>query len=65
MCLANAYLKKGDKNELFMANVAFIEIGDERMALNTIFGETKEVGADIKKIDFANSSIYLEMALEA
>ncbi len=64
MCLAKAYLKKSNKNELLLENVASIEISDRKLTLNTIFGETRELEASIKKIDFANSNILLEMVLQ-
>jgi predicted RNA-binding protein len=40
--------------------VAFIEIEDKRLRLSTIFGEQKEIEADIKQIDFQNSNVILE-----
>jgi len=60
MCLAKAYLKENNKNTLLLENVASIEISDQKLTLTTIFWETKEMAASIKKIDFANSSIFLE-----
>ena len=64
MCLAKVYLKKNNKNELFWESVASVEILDNGLILNTIFMETKEIKANIKKIDFANSNILLEMSDE-
>ena len=61
MCLAKAYLKKNNKNELFGENVASVEIVDDKLILNTIFSEAKEIRANIKRIDFANSNILLEI----
>ena len=60
MCLAKAYLKENNKNTLLLENVASIEISDQKLTLTTIFWETKEMEASIKKIDFANSNILLE-----
>ncbi len=60
MCLAKAYLKENNKNTLLLENVASIEISDQKLTLTTIFWETKEMEASIKKIDFANSNIFLE-----
>ncbi|MFC1874225.1 CooT family nickel-binding protein [Chloroflexota bacterium] len=62
MCLAKAFLKKDDKNELVMADIASVEKVDGKLVLTTLFRETKEIEANIKKIDFANSSIMLESA---
>ena len=60
MCLAKAYLKENNENTLLLENVASIEISDQKLTLTTIFWETKEMEASIKKIDFANSNIFLE-----
>lgn len=60
MCLAKAYLKENKKNTLLLENVASIEISDKKLTLTTIFWETKEIAANIKRIDFANSKVLLE-----
>ncbi len=60
MCLAKAFLKKDDRNELVLADVASIEKVDGKLVLTTLFRESKEIEANIKKIDFVNSSIVLE-----
>ena len=64
MCLANAYLKRNNKNELLLENVASIEISGKKLVLTTILSETKELEANIKKVDFANSNVLLEMVLK-
>ena len=61
MCLARVYLKKDNKRELLLESVASVEIEGNKLILNTIFRETKEVEANIKEIDFANSNILLEV----
>ncbi len=60
MCLAKAYLQEKGEKELLLQEVAFIEIENKRLRLSTIFGEQKEIEADIKQIDFQNSNIILE-----
>ena len=60
MCLARAFLKKDGKDELLLESVASVELSDENLVLTTIFRETKEIEANIKMIDFANSRIILE-----
>lgn len=62
MCLAKAYLKENDKDKLLLENIASIEISEGKLTLTTIFWETRELTASIKKIDFANSNIHLEEA---
>ena len=61
MCLARVYLQKDNEKELLLEDVASIEITDGKLALATLFRETKEVEAVIKKVDFANSSVLLEL----
>jgi len=60
MCLAKAYLQENGEKELLLQEVAFIEIENKRLLLSTIFGEQKEIEANIKQIDFHNSNIILE-----
>ncbi|MBN1368320.1 MAG: CooT family nickel-binding protein [Dehalococcoidales bacterium] len=60
MCLAKAYLKDGEKDELLVEAVASLEIMNGKLLLRTIFGEEKEIAADIKNIDFTHSKIKLE-----
>ena len=64
MCLAKVYLKKNNRSELMEESVASVEVSDNGLILNTIFRETKQIKANIKKIDFANSNILLEMSGE-
>ena len=60
MCLAKVYLKKDNKQELLLESVASMKIVGNKLILDTIFKETKEIEASIKEVDFANSSIHLE-----
>lgn len=60
MCLAKVYLREDGKDTLFLENVASVEIAEQKLSLTTIFREKKEMAANITKIDFANSSVYLE-----
>jgi len=60
MCLAKAYLQEKGKKELLLQEVALIEIEDKRLLLSTIFGEQREIEADIRQIDFQNSNVILE-----
>ena len=59
MCLSKAYVERGDKKELIMAEIASVEMKDGRLLLKTIFGEQKEVGASIREINFLTSSMLL------
>lgn len=60
MCLAKVYLKEDSKDTLLLENVATVEVSPEKLNITTIFWEKKEMSANVRKIDFANSSIYLE-----
>ncbi len=61
MCLAKAFLKKDNKEEFLIENVASVDILDKKLILTTILNETKEVEANIKRIDFENANILLEV----
>jgi len=43
-----------------MKEIASVKIEDEKLLLRTLFGEQKEIGADIRQIDFLTHSIFLE-----
>jgi len=60
MCLAKAYFHKDSEKELLMQEIAFMKVGKGKLLLRTLFGEEKEVVANVREVDFANSSIILE-----
>jgi predicted RNA-binding protein len=60
MCLAKAYLKEGDKDELLLENVTSLVVKEESLILTTILKETQEVEARLNSIDFKKGSIVLE-----
>jgi predicted RNA-binding protein len=60
MCLAKAYLKEGDKDELLLENVTSLVVKEESLILTTILKETREVEARLNSIDFKKGSIVLE-----
>lgn len=59
MCLSKAYVDRNGNRELLMEEVAFVKIEGEKLLLRTLFGEQKEIGADIKEVDFLSHSILL------
>ena len=61
MCLSKAYVEISGKRELLMEEVALLEIKDDKLLLKTLFGEQKEIGANIKQIDFLTHNIILEI----
>jgi predicted RNA-binding protein len=64
MCLAKVYLKEGGKEEFLLEAVASAETRNGKLLLRTIFGQEKEIEADIKEIDFTNSQIILEPRID-
>jgi predicted RNA-binding protein len=62
MCLAKAYLGVSGEKELLAEDVTSLKTNDGKLLLTTLFGEQKEVKANITEIDFKASSILLEKA---
>ncbi len=60
MCMAKAYLDAGGERELLIEDVASVESKDSRVRIANLFGETREVEAVIREVDFQNGSIVLE-----
>jgi len=60
MCLAKAYVDRNGKRGLLMEEIASLEIKDEKLLLETLFGEQKEIEANIREINFLTHSIVLE-----
>ena len=60
MCLSKAYVDRDGKRELLLEEVVSIKIKDGKLLLRTLFGEQKEIGANISEIDFLTHSIFLE-----
>jgi predicted RNA-binding protein len=60
MCLAKAYLSEDGEKELILEEVAFLKIEGGKLHLWTLFGEQKEIEANIKEVDFQNSHLILE-----
>jgi len=62
MCLSKAYVGREGETELLFEEVASLEIEKGKILLKTLFGEQKEVQANIKEIDFLDGKIFLEKA---
>jgi predicted RNA-binding protein len=60
MCEANAFIKKGDSEELFMEQVDIIEPFEHGLRLVDIFGKQKMVKARIKDMNLLDHKIVLE-----
>ena len=60
MCLAKAYIGSDNEKKLLMEEVASLKVEDGKLLVTTLFGEQREIKADIKEIDFMASNITLE-----
>jgi predicted RNA-binding protein len=60
MCLAKAYLKKDDGEEMLLKNIASMEISDKAVTFTTVLEESKTIEANVKSIDFLKGNIVLE-----
>lgn len=60
MCIANAYLKQGAREDIFLEEVALIRSERGKLILRTLFGEERSIVADIKEVNFESSKVLLE-----
>jgi predicted RNA-binding protein len=58
--MAKAYLDAGDERELLLEDVALVERTENKLRISNLFGESTEVEAVIREVDFQNGSIVLE-----
>lgn len=58
MCLAKAYLD--EKERPFLEDVTSLRVEGRKLHLCNLFGETKELEASIREIDFQDSRILLD-----
>ena len=59
MCLAKAYLNKQD-DEPVLQDIAYLRLSDNRVELETLFGQGKTISGRVVEIDFSTSKILLE-----
>jgi len=60
MCMAKAYLDSGGERELLLEDVALVEFTDSQVRVSNLFGQSTEIEAVVREIDFQNGSIVLE-----
>jgi len=60
MCLAKAYIGRNSEKELLLEEIASLKVRDGKLLVTTLFGEQREIAANIKEIDFMASNIILE-----
>lgn len=59
MCLSKAYIENNGEKKLLAEEVASVEIKGNQILLKTLFGDTTEISASIKKIDFLTHDIVM------
>ena len=60
MCEANAYLVRGDKEDLLMENIDILRPEGESIYIRDIFGEQRWVKARIKEMNLVQHRIVLQ-----
>jgi predicted RNA-binding protein len=60
VCEAHAYVRKDDKDELFMENVDSVLPYEDGLVLENIFGQRKMIKARIKELNLVDHKVILE-----
>ncbi len=61
MCESNAYLKRGEEEELYLKDVVILEpVSEKEWRIENLLGEERTFRGRIKKIDFTAHKILLE-----
>jgi len=60
MCQSTAFLKKGDKEELILEDVAYIKPEIDKLVLIGLLGDRKELKARLVEIDLMAHKVVLE-----
>lgn len=60
MCEANAYMIKGEEEEMIMEAVDTVEPEDDGLKLTSIFGEQKFLKARIHSLALVDHKIFLK-----
>jgi predicted RNA-binding protein len=64
MCLAKAYLNKSGDHPI-LQDIARMRLHDDRVELETLFGEEKVIPGRVVEIDFSTSKIVLNEIAKA
>jgi len=64
MCLAKAYFNKSADNPI-LQDIARMRLHDDRVELETLFGEEKVISGRVIEIDFSTSKILLSESVKA
>jgi len=60
MCLSKVYVDRDGERELLAEEIASMEIKGEKLLVKTLFGEQKQLEANIREINFLTHSILLD-----
>ncbi len=60
MCDSNAYLIRGDREELLMESLDFLRQEEDRVILRDIFGEEKTIQGRLKELHLSKQRVVLE-----
>lgn len=64
MCLAKAYLRKSADNPI-LQDIARMRLHDDRVELETLFGEERVISGRVVEVDFSTSKILLNEGVKA
>ncbi len=62
MCDLKAYVRKNEKEELFLESVNLVRTEGEEVVLKNLFGEIKRVRGVLKEVSLARNRILVEQA---
>jgi len=60
MCDSNAYLIRGDREELLMESLDFLRQEEDRVIFRDIFGEEKTIQGRLKELHLSKQRVVLE-----
>jgi predicted RNA-binding protein len=59
MCLSKTYIEEDGGRRLLLEEVSSIEVEGKKLILRTLFGEQKEIRANIREINFLDHNVTL------
>ena len=62
VCDLKAYVRKNEKEELFLESVNLVRAEGEEVVLKNLFGEVKRVRGVLKEVSLARNRILVEQA---
>ena len=59
MCLASAFVEKGNERELVLDKTTMVQVEGDLIICTNLFGEVQQIKGSIKEINFEKSSIII------